>query len=345
VITLVWILVVLYRVEAFIIQNAKLEEMVRRMNQAKVGDAGERAAAAFGLSTKNIHIVQAEWVTSPLTYGVIKKTILLPLGFEEKYSDEQLYLLLLHEMAHIKNGDMAKFYFIRYLSALFLIPPGFVKAFKRDTEILCDNRVLGVTNTSAKIYGGLLVDVCSKEASQIKGFAFSDSYKALKSRILAIQYLRPVRHRLSVFAIAMGLCCVWAFVWAWNVPSQWYRDSHPGNLEIEAGFVFEDGFYNIEDAALDLSSVFYYSDDSYRLYYNYDALEAVYNELVAQGKAPQALRVEIGGYQAGLTVQDTVYTTIALPLQENSRDNASLRMVFPNNSEWEYIIRYIAHWL
>ncbi len=187
-ITTAWALVLLYRIEAFIFQNIKLESMVRQMKAADVGDVKERAAAAFGLSAKRIRVVAGDWVASPFTYGVFRKTILLPRGFSEQYNAEELYLLLLHEMAHIKNGDMAKFCFIQFFRCLFMVPPGFLKAFKRDSEILCDNRVLSVTTAGAESYGRLLVEVCSAVAAPIRGLAFSDSYKSLQSRCSHLEY-------------------------------------------------------------------------------------------------------------------------------------------------------------
>ncbi len=341
-ITTTWILVLLYRIEAFIIQNAKLEGMVRLMKAADVGDAKERAAAAFGLSAKRIRIACAEWVASPLTYGVFRKTILMPRDFREKYSAEELYLLLLHEMGHIKNGDMEKFCFIRFFSCLFMVPPGFLKAFKRDSEILCDNRVLGVAKTSAENYGRLLVEVCSSAAVPMKGLAFSDSYKALQSRVKALATAKPARQHLSVFAAVMTLCFIGAFVIAWNVPAKWYRDSHPGNLNIHAQLVFEDGEtvpYSGEE------NVFYYSKDGYRLYYDYDALSSVYSQQVANGKAPAYLSVQVGRYAEGQAESASTLTQIVFPLPGEARDNPGARMVFPADSEQEYITRYIAHWL
>ncbi len=341
-ITTAWILVLLYRIESFIIQNAKLEGIVRLMKAADVGDAKERAAAAFGFSAKRIRIACAEWVTSPLTYGVFRKTILLPRDFRDKYSAEELYLLLLHEMAHIKNGDMAKFCFIRFFSCLFMVPPGFLKAFKQDSEILCDNRVLGVANASAESYGRLLVEVCSSVAAPMKGLAFSDSYKALQSRVKALTYAKPARHHPSAFAAIMTFCFIGAFVFAWNVPAKWYRDSHPGNLSIRAQMVFEDGEalpYSDEE------NVFYYSKDGYRLYYDYDALSAVYSQLITNGKTPAYLSVQVSGYAIGEAENESTLAEIMFPLPGQARDNPGARMVFPANSEREYITRYIAHWL
>ncbi len=201
---------------------------------------------------------------------------------------------------------------------------------------------IDTANASAESYGRLLVELCSAGAAPIKGLAFSDSYKALQSRIRALQYAKPARHHFSVFAAVMVLCFIGAFVFAWNVPAKWYRDSHPGNLSINAQMVFEDG------AAYPCSgedNIFYYSKDGYRLYYDYDALSAVYSQLVADGKTPAYLSVQLGGYAAEEAENDSISVSIAFPLPGEARDNPGARMVFPNSSEREYITRYIAHWL
>ncbi len=140
----------------------------------------------------------------------------------------------------------------------------------------------------------------------------------------------------------MMLCFIGAFVFAWNVPAKWYRDSHPGNLSIDAQMVFANG------EALPFSdekNAFYYSKDGYRLYYDYDVLSAVYRQLAADGKAPVYLRVRFSGHAVGTVESETMSARIAFPLSEDVRDNPGARMVFPSGSEQEYITRYIAHWL
>ncbi len=237
-----WVLVVLYRVEAHIITNSRLEYAARLMKGADIGEMKNRAAAAFGLRAKWINVVEAEWISSPITYGVFRKTILLPRGFQDIYSEDELYLLLLHEMAHIKNRDMEKLYFISLLSCFFIVPPGFIRDFKRDSEILCDNRVIGIINTDADVYTDLLIQESTRKSAPIKGIAFSDSFRALQSRVKALERFSPVKHRFAVFSAVILVVLLAAFYHASISPDMWYREAYPPHPEFDmfVGFEGED---------------------------------------------------------------------------------------------------------
>jgi hypothetical protein len=108
-------------------------------------------------------------------------------------------------MAHIKNRDTVKLYWINLARCFFLTPPGFIKDFKRDSEILCDNRVKGIQGVTIDSYSELLLQESLCKSPAIKGLAFSDSFRAIENRLDALDRIAPEKHR---FALSAGLIAI-----------------------------------------------------------------------------------------------------------------------------------------
>jgi hypothetical protein len=177
---------------------------------------------------------------APISYGFVRKIILLPLDYKSRYSEPELYSLLLHEMAHIKNGDTAKMLLLRFAGCFLILPPGFLRGFKRDTEILCDNRVMGAQSVDMDTYADLLVRECSGKATELKGLAFSDSFYAIKSRVDAIYSFPPLTRQLSVLAAVIFLVMLTTFVRSYTVPASWFISNRPGDRELDILVLFDD---------------------------------------------------------------------------------------------------------
>lgn len=156
-----------------------------------------KAALSLGIQTKNLRVALAE-LSSPVSYGVRKKTILLPKNFDEKYTQEHQYLLLLHELAHIKNHDTLKLFLFNFWECFIRLPKSILCDFKRDTEILCDNKVIGAQKGVRDAYGDLLLQEGTND-NKVRGFAFSDSFYTLKSRLDALYQYTPEKHRRTLF--------------------------------------------------------------------------------------------------------------------------------------------------
>lgn len=64
----------------------------------------------------SLHIATSQRIAGPAMLGVFRPTLLLPPAFVERLSQEELYALLGHELAHIQRHDFAKNLFYGFMS-------------------------------------------------------------------------------------------------------------------------------------------------------------------------------------------------------------------------------------
>ncbi|MDL2218281.1 M56 family metallopeptidase [Christensenellaceae bacterium OttesenSCG-928-M15] len=107
--TVIWLLVIVLKCLRQIVLNIKLRHQIKKQDAfADPNNLKQKAAREFGLQADKIRVIAAEFIRSPVSYGIFKKTILLPHDYAVRYTSSELYLLLLHEMGHIKNHDTVK---------------------------------------------------------------------------------------------------------------------------------------------------------------------------------------------------------------------------------------------
>ena len=187
--SMAWTVTVIYKLTRHILLNRKIRKSLRSMERYDDGGRlAERAASALGLRRKP-DILVADYINAPVSYGFFKKTIITNY---KKYSSDELYLLFLHEMAHIKNGDTVKLHIVNLVGCLLWLTPAvhrFAKSFKQDSEILCDHRVMSICD-DRDTYGSLILRECA-DRNAAAGFAFSDSYYAIENRLNALYRHQP----------------------------------------------------------------------------------------------------------------------------------------------------------
>ena len=120
-------------------------------------------------------------VSSPLLFGLFHPVILLPSGFYERSSPEELRLMLLHELFHWKHGDIRMLLFKRMVEAFFFFHPAVWYAGRiavRASEQICDDAVVSFTGSSAS-YASCLLSISENAGNQssyaLAGLAVRDS--------------------------------------------------------------------------------------------------------------------------------------------------------------------------
>lgn len=100
---------------------------------------------------------QAQSVSGlPAVMGVLKPRIVLPLGFEQRYSPAEQELVLLHEQVHLRRGDvvanalLASLHCLQWFNPLLLLA---VKYSRQDQELSCDERVIARAAGARRSYG------------------------------------------------------------------------------------------------------------------------------------------------------------------------------------------------
>ncbi len=78
--------------------------------------------AAFKIA-QPVRLIESEEVESPAVYGLWRKWLLLPDGVFDRFFTEELRCIFLHELAHIKRGDLALTWLVALLQVLHWFNP------------------------------------------------------------------------------------------------------------------------------------------------------------------------------------------------------------------------------
>ncbi|MDQ3160411.1 MAG: TonB family protein [Pseudomonadota bacterium] len=109
------------------------------------------------LFVREADVLQADAIAGlPAAVGVFHPVIVLPVDFETRYTVEQRALMLDHERAHIRHGDLQANAAFLALRCLFWFNPLLhfaSRAFRHDQELACDQRVIARHPTSRRAYG------------------------------------------------------------------------------------------------------------------------------------------------------------------------------------------------
>lgn len=191
-----------------ILRDAKLitDEAVIAVWDALIEDARFRKP--------KFKLVSSPAVSTPLTIGLFQRTtrVVLP---EKIYSNEDLELLLRHELIHIGRGDAWNKFFMVFCTAMCWFNPFVWVAMRKsadDLELSCDETVLlDADDAARKQYAILLLDTAGDE----RGFTtcLSASAKAMRYRLKSVT--KPGKRRsgaLIVGLVFFALCMTSGYV-------------------------------------------------------------------------------------------------------------------------------------
>lgn len=156
-------------------------------------------------------ILEVNYINLPLVVGVIRKRILLP---SVKYSEIELYYILLHEYTHIMKHDLLKKLLVDISGCIFWWLP-FIGFAKQDIdqliEIKCDSSIVKRLSDSEKInYMGTLLEVVKRESvnhnmklTGYLGFAFMENSHPIIERFKLMSSDCSVKRKKSNISILL----------------------------------------------------------------------------------------------------------------------------------------------
>lgn len=165
-------------------------------------DVWEAELAQANFKKPKFRLVCSPAVTTPLSIGLRQRStrVVLP---RRDYTEEELHLLLRHELVHIGRGDADNKFFMLFCTALGWFDPLMWIAMRKsadDLELSCDETVLLESDAAAKRqYAGLLLST----AGDGRGFTTCLSASAATLRYRMKHALDPKRKHSG--ALLVGL--------------------------------------------------------------------------------------------------------------------------------------------
>lgn len=149
-------------------------------------------------------LVRSEAVTTPLSIGLFNRTTRVVLPMRE-YTQEELSLILRHEIIHISRGDPEAKFFLTFCTAMCWFNPLMWAAMRKsadDFELSCDESVLlDEPQPVRRQYAELLLQTAGDE----RGFTtcLSATAGALRYRLKAV--MKPEKKRTGAILIGLTL--------------------------------------------------------------------------------------------------------------------------------------------
>ena len=164
----------------------------------------------FGLSGR-IKLVEADAVQSPALFGLLRLRLLLPRGIGGQFAARELRYIFLHELAHVKRGDLWVNWLVTALQIMHWFNPLLWLGFARlrvDRELACDElALLRAGDQAGTAYGRTVVKLLENlnRPTAIPGLVgILEDKEQMRRRISMIAaFRRPSRwSALALFLVA-----------------------------------------------------------------------------------------------------------------------------------------------
>jgi len=214
---LVWLVGVIVLAVYVLLGNLRLSRIVTQ--QRPVTDSDILNLLEDCKSQMNMHtyltVVETSKVSSPALFGFIRPRLLLPEGLLEKLTPAQLRHVFLHELAHLKRGDIYFGWLVALLQTIHWFNPMIWLAFHKmraDRELACDQLALtAIQNEEPNEYGKTIVSLLENFStpSYNPGLAgILEDRSQLKRRITMIAKHKKGSYRFSTLAaIVIAILC------------------------------------------------------------------------------------------------------------------------------------------
>jgi beta-lactamase regulating signal transducer with metallopeptidase domain len=162
----------------------------------------------FGVS-RAIELLETDAVRSPALFGLFRLRLLLPRGFAGQFAGRELRYIFLHELAHVKRGDLWLNWLVTALQILHWFNPllwlGFARL-RADRELACDElALLRAGDHAGTAYGETVIKLLEKlsRPAAIPGLVgVLEDKKQMRRRIaMIVNFRRP--GRWSVLAVLL----------------------------------------------------------------------------------------------------------------------------------------------
>ncbi|MGY0693749.1 BlaR1 family beta-lactam sensor/signal transducer [Virgibacillus sp. FSP13] len=145
----------------------------------------ERCKQRLNIS-KHVIVSESPLVKSPMTFGLVKTYVVLPIHFDEWLSIEDIKYIFLHELNHYKHKDIVTNYVMVIYQILYWFNPLVWIAFREmrlDREMACDGAVLkSLDEHSYAEYGNTIINFVDR-TSKPRNFFLVNRLNGTKEQI------------------------------------------------------------------------------------------------------------------------------------------------------------------
>ncbi|HWR40746.1 MAG TPA: BlaR1 family beta-lactam sensor/signal transducer [Patescibacteria group bacterium] len=116
-------------------------------------------------------LIESPLIKSPMVVGVVRPRIVVPVNLADQIGYRDVRFVLLHELAHLRRGDLYTNWIITFLQIIHWFNPMIWCAFRqmrRDRELACDAAVLSVLAAEEyKGYGTAMISLLEHYAQPL----------------------------------------------------------------------------------------------------------------------------------------------------------------------------------
>ncbi|UKJ44832.1 M56 family metallopeptidase [Lysinibacillus sp. 1 U-2021] len=207
---IIWILGIVVFLAVHLVKHYRFMYMVKRWGQTitepKTLYLLEKVKGEMNI-TKEIALKECSFIHSPMLVGFTKNTIWLP---NNSYREEELNLILKHELVHLKRKDLWYKAFVLLISSIHWFNPLFylfAKELDNLCEHACDDEVVKNTDIQLrKTYSQTILHAEKlKRGEGVFTTNFLGSTQILKKRILSIMDMSKKKSGIVVMALLILL--------------------------------------------------------------------------------------------------------------------------------------------
>ena len=167
---------------------------------------------------ERLDVVEDARITTPALHGFFRPRLVLPAGFTERFSEQELRFILLHELAHVKRRDILLNWLAAGLQVVHWFNPliwfGFAR-WRADRELACDALALEAAGGNQnQAYGRTILRLLENftPRTAMPGLVgILEDKKQLRERIKMIAGFRAGRRLGLVTAVllaGLGIVCL-----------------------------------------------------------------------------------------------------------------------------------------
>jgi beta-lactamase regulating signal transducer with metallopeptidase domain len=209
----IWILGVAFVIARAVVQTTRFRRRLRDAQRVDLGTLLDDCREALHIR-RRVPVFVTRAVAAPSLHGWLRPALLLPEGFLDTFTRQQLRYAVLHELAHLRRSDVLVNWIATAAAALHWFNPLVRLALSRlaeERELACDALALEAVGAEERhAYGGTVLEIVDRlrQTQLVPALVgMTANPRQLKRRILMIASFKKSRYSVvfAAMVVAVGL--------------------------------------------------------------------------------------------------------------------------------------------